>query len=138
MLTSASAEADATWASWGMPLSAPAELRLYNGPAEDGPVVARATPGSNVVYITREYRDRVWATANDSSYDMEYRIGALSTLYAVLTHERGHNMGLEHTESGIMRAAEPESPARGFTWAYNWIKSRRQHNARRRALKRHN
>lgn len=129
---SALVEADKTWVSWGLPPAGPAELRVYDRPPGDT-AAARAAAGDNTVYITRTYRDRVWSEANDRQRSKRRRIGGLAQFYAVLTHERGHNLGLGHESTGIMQANNPPSPARGFVWAANWLKSRRLQITRRHA-----
>lgn len=135
MVWSAVQEADKTWASWGLPPAGPAELRVYDRPTGDD-AVARAAAGDNTVYITRTYRDRAWSEANDRHLSQRHRIGGLAQLYAVLTHERGHNLGLGHEPTGIMQAHNPPSPARGFVWAANWLKQRRLQISRRYATMR--
>ncbi len=105
------ASADAWW--FNTARRAPADVRLYLYDGADK--VAYGYPGTGNIYVWREYRNFVWTNRRN--------IYILAGAWAVMAHERGHNLGLMHvTYLNIMRSP-PTIPSRAFKWALQFRRS---------------
>jgi len=133
LVTSALDAADAFWARHGLQAGQRAEPLFYDELADPVRVAARGEAGGNRVFVTRRYR--AWADRPRDEHDRRLRLVALC---AVLTHERGHNLGLAHSSSWAIMAADVDAvkaaPTECFAWALAILPKRRARPVRARSL----
>lgn len=119
---SATQAADAYWTARGLPGRCPAQLSLatFANPEQLG---VAALPGCTVQIDRRFYADVVQVRSM-GWVPRIIRIGVVANLCVLLVHERGHNLGLEHTPTGVMTAELAEPPWECFSWARRLIPRR--------------
>lgn len=115
MLRDALTVADKRWAAMGRPLPCAPELLLYVD--DDYSVAARADMPGCRVYVSVMWRNSVYATLVARSTPRGYRRALLAEVCAIMTHERGHNLGLGHIEGTIMATPVLLVPGRCARWA---------------------
>lgn len=109
-------DADAWWKAQGTP---PPPLELTYGTLPPG-----ATPGAEAWGWYNSGHVQMNTERFPKDYEGIHTIKALagkrstlSRLWALAAHERGHNLGYQHTPDGIMRPDLRDIPGRAFTWA---------------------
>lgn len=105
--------ADDFWASKGHPARCEARVLVADAPAGG---VAAASVGGCRVWFDRAYvrRVRYWHAHGRRMVQRRW----LRELCVIAAHERGHNLGFEHSGDGIMRArVTPDAPAACVQWA---------------------
>lgn len=99
MLHAAVAGADGYWRGRGYDPPA-ASIWIYREPAGTG-VIERAPLHSGIVYFDAGYvrAQRRWLAKGTRAQ----RRATLAAVCTIAAHARGHNLGLEHARSGVMR-----------------------------------
>jgi hypothetical protein len=130
LLRSAVTVADRVWADHGTPAHCAAMIYVYDETDDD--IAARATIGGCKVWFVRAYRNAVWSTVNNASYTRASRRDVLAKLCGAATHERGHNLGLDHDAGWIMASPPTVTPTQCVAWAYAILPDRANRDKRRR------
>lgn len=97
-LSAAARVADVYWTRRGytLPACGAATIRVYDEPKSSGGTWARGREGCEI------WADRAWLRLRRQ--DMrELWIDGWRDLCVTIVHERGHNLGLEHTANGVMQ-----------------------------------
>ncbi len=127
-LRAAAAEADEWWLS--VVGRTPPALALYVYTAPEGAVEgAYGELGTGNVLVSRSFRNYVWENALARN-SLRGRRSALALLWGVIAHERGHNLGFEHSAdpgSLMYWHVEANLPARAMAWAARLAPAKRRH-----------
>jgi hypothetical protein len=112
---SAGADADNWWASQGS--RPPGPLVLNTNPVTHHGARAETTIGGTTVDVNPKLLDHVNRVLTSRRTNRHQKLDALTTLWGVMAHERGHNIGYDHGVSPLMAAKGLGIPGASFKWA---------------------
>ncbi len=116
------ADADAWWERVVGSRPDPLVFFVYDQD-DEGTAYGQYDGGS--IYLTRVTRNYWWSEANNRNEPRSVRRVALTHLWSIAAHERGHNLGLRHHSQagcpGNIMCLAPTRPWRAFVWAKSKI-----------------
>ncbi len=100
----------------------PPSMHLYVYDKDDGAAAYAELCGATV-RLSRQYRDDVWRYVNSGANSFDDRVFALTRLWVVAAHERGHNLCMRHQTEGCPSNLMCEDAGNASPWeATRWAR----------------